>query len=116
MTTPTADTPNEYGLSHARDNITAHPGGLQASAFPISGAVNRITVVASAGDSVVLPGSLAGMAVTIINATATSANVFPEGTDQINALGASAAFALAGGKSATFYCSQPGIWGSILSA
>lgn len=99
------------------NGITAHSGGGQGSATPLVAMINRITTVAAAGDSVVLPTSAPGLMVMVVNATATNAaNVFPLGTDAINALGASAAFSLAAGKTAEFYCTNTGQWHSILSA
>jgi hypothetical protein len=41
---------------------------------------------------------------------ATSMNVFPAGTDAINALGASAAFAMAGAVINFFFCFTAGQW------
>ena len=99
------------------NGITAHAGGGQASAVPLTAMMNRITTVATAGDSVVLPASYPGLNLTVINAAAVNAcNVFPAGTDAINALGASTAFSLAAGKTAEFYCTNTGQWHSILSA
>lgn len=101
----------------AANALTAHAGGGQASATPITTVLTRVTTVASANDSTVLPASAAGLELTVTNAAATnSMNVFPAGTDQINTLGASAAFALAAGKTVTFFCSVAGQWHSILSA
>lgn len=99
------------------NGITAHAGGGQGSATPLPAMINRVTTVASAGDSVVLPASAPGLMVMVVNATATNAmNVFPNGTDQINVLGASAAFSLAASKTAEFYCTNAGQWHSLLSA
>lgn len=99
------------------DAITAHAGGGQGLAVPLTTVINRLTVVASAGDSVSLPKAAPGMQLVVINATAaTSANVFPFTGDQIEALGVNAAFALPGAKSATFYCTVAGQWHKILSA
>ena len=99
------------------DNITANAGGGQSGAYKITSEVSRITTVANSGDSVILPASVSGMSLTIINATATNAmNLFPNGTDQINALGASAAFSVAAGKTVEAYCVTAGQWHTILSA
>jgi hypothetical protein len=101
----------------ALNGITAHAGGGQSSATPLNAMINRVTTVASAGDSVVLPAAVPGLELTVVNATATnSMNVFPNGTDSINALSASTAFGVAAGKTATFYCTNSGQWHSILSA
>jgi hypothetical protein len=53
------------------------------------------------------------MNITIINASATSMNVFPDTGSTINALGANAAFALAAGKTAVFVTTLAGAWHSI---
>ncbi len=99
------------------NGITAHAGGGQGSATPLPAMINRVTTVASAGDSVVLPASAPGLMVMVVNATATnSMNVFPAGADAINALAASTAFAVAAGKTAEFYCTNSGQWHSLLSA
>lgn len=99
------------------NGITAHAGGGQASATPLVAMINRVTTVASSGDSVALPASATGMELTVVNATATNPmNVFPNGTDAINALAASTAFSVAAGKTATFYCTNTGQWHSILSS
>lgn len=105
-----------------RDTMTAHAGGTQAGAIgdaaaALTGVMNRLTVVGSAGDSVVLPAAVAGInSIVVVNDTATSANVFPFTGDSINALGANAAFALAAGKTAEFFSVVNGKWHGILSA
>ena len=99
------------------DNITAHAGGGQGAATQLNSMVNRITIVATAGDSVVLPAGAVGLQITVINAAAAnSMNVFPQSGAQINSLGANAAFAVVAGKTAQFTCTSPNQWHSILSA
>ncbi len=97
--------------------ITAHAGGGQGSATPLTTVLNRITTVASANDSVLLPASAPGLQITVTNAAATnSMNVFPASGEIINALSANTAFGVAAGKTATFSCSVTGQWHSLLSA
>ena len=97
--------------------LTAKAGGGQGSATPLPAVINRVTTVASANDSVLLPAAAPGLQITVTNAAATnSANVFPGTGDQINSLGANAAFALAAGKTVTFFSTVAGQWHSILSA
>lgn len=98
------------------NGITAHAGGGQGSATPLPAMINRITTVATIADSVVLPAAVPGMQIMVVNAGANSANVFPAGTDAINALGASTAFALAATKVAEFYCTNSGQWHTLLTA
>lgn len=100
----------------AVDNITAHAGGGQTNATKLTGQLNRVTTVATIADSVMLTPSLSGLDITVVNAGANSMNVFPVTGDAINALGANTAFAVAAGKTATFYCITAGQWHSILSA
>ncbi len=99
------------------DGLTAHAGGGQGSATPLTAMLNRVPNVGTAADSVLLPVSAAGMQITVTNAHASnSMNVFPATGESINALSANAAFAVAAGKTATFYCYTAGQWHSILSA
>lgn len=97
----------------ALTTITANAGGGQANAVQLTGLINKITVVATAGDSVLLPASNPGQTIALINAAAASCNVFPAGSDAINALAASAAFALAAGARCVFVCANPGNWYTI---
>jgi len=113
-----------YGQSMAQDNVTAHAGGGQANAFAITGPLIRVTIVASAADSIVLPPAIRGMEVVVVNdAAANAMNVFPAsaaqggvaGGDSINALAANTALSVAavngGGAGPTvFFCFTNGFW------
>ena len=97
----------------AVDGLTAHAGGGQASATLLTAMMNRVSTVATGGDSTVLPPSAPGMDITVTNAAASnSMNVFPSaggtGTETINSLGANAPFALGAGKSVQFICYTAG--------
>jgi len=106
-----------YQTFSSVDNLIARAGGGQGTATPLSAMQNRVTSVASANDSVLLPPSVTGMSITVINAApANSMNVFPASGDKINALAANAAFAVAAGKTAEFVCTTAGQWHTILSA
>jgi hypothetical protein len=98
------------------DGLTAHAGGGQGSAWLITTMISRFTVVASAGDSAILPTSVAGMSITIINASANSMNVFPDTGSTINGSAANASYALAAGKTAQFVTTLAGAWHALLSA
>lgn len=111
------------------DSITAFAGGGQASATALDSGYNRVTVVATAADSVKLPlcrtgaaqSNTVGMIVIVTNADAAdSMNVFPQTSDSINALAANAAYAMAANKTAAFICGTAsgtaGTWYSILGA
>jgi len=97
--------------------VTAHSGGTQALATPLTADINAVTTVAAAGDSVALPLGVAGMNITISNQTATNnldVYVANGSTDTINAIATGTAFVIAATKTTTFYCagvtSGVGIW------
>lgn len=108
---------NNAKLESATDAITAFAGGGQGSAVALASVINRITVVATAADSVKLPAAVAGMVMMVINSdSADSANVFPSTGENINDGSANAAFALAAGKRALFFSAVAAKWHTILTA
>jgi hypothetical protein len=100
----------------AVDGLTAKAGGGQAGATPCPAVINRFTTVATIADSALLPPAKAGMQMTLTNVAANSLNVFPATGEQVNAAGANVAFALAGGKTASFTSAANGAWHAVLSA
>lgn len=109
-------TVTQYIYRSCANNVTALAGGGQTGATPLTAALNRVTTVATAGDSVMLPTAKAGLKIVVKNTSANSLNVFPASGDAINALSANAAYALATVKSAEFYCMVDGTWDVNLSA
>ena len=104
-------------LYSATDAITAKPSGTQATSVLLSSVFNRVTVVATGGDSVLLPLAAPGLSIIVTNATAaTSMGIFPAVGDTINALGANAVYALAGTKTVEFISHVAGQWHTLLSA
>lgn len=103
-----------YPTVTALNGITAHAGGGQSGATLLAGTINRVTTVATIADSVLLPASAPGMQIVAANAATNSMTVYPTGSDVINA--AATSFAVAGGKTATFYCTNAGQWHALLSA
>lgn len=111
------------------DTITAAAGGGQTNAVLLTSAVNRVTVVATAADSVKLPlcrtgptdavgggqpSNTLGQMMYVINAdSADSMNVFPSSGGSINALAGDAAYAVAANKTVGFICIG-NIWYSLL--
>ncbi|HZU32609.1 MAG TPA: hypothetical protein VFB79_15940 [Candidatus Angelobacter sp.] len=109
----------EAQLGSGANNITAHAGGGQGSATPLTTAYNRVTTVATAADSVLLGATTNGpQPPTVVrnDAATNSLNVFPSTGDAINNLAANAAFAVPAGKSAIFFCVAAGQWITVLSA
>ena len=110
-----------YQTMSTKNAITAHAGGTQAGAIGDANAqlpamINRVTIVATVGDSVVLPLAVAGLQITITNAAANSLNVFPFTGDQINGAGANALFALPAGKTVQMTSAVLAFWHGVLSA
>ena len=66
--------------------ITAAAGGGQANAVQLSGYMNHIWIVATAGDSVKLPAAYEALPIIIFNGGTNSLNVFPWEGDAITLL------------------------------
>lgn len=108
---------NNQTIQAAADNLVAKAGGGQAGAVLLTAAYNRITTVASGNDSVILPPSLSGLDMVVINAAAAnSLNVYPAVGEIINALSANTPFAVTANKTCTFYCCTAGQWHTQLTA
>lgn len=102
---------NVVSLGSTSDALTAHAGGGQASALLLTSSINRVTVVATAGDSVRLPAAQPGMKIYIINSDSSdSMDVFPATGETINAVAANGAFAMAAGARNQFVCPVAGKW------
>jgi hypothetical protein len=94
----------------ATNALTAFAGGGQTSAIALSGTVNRLTTVATAGDSAKLPTALAGMGIIVTNSAALGADIFPATGEAINGLGSNNALRLGANCQAFFVCTTNGTW------
>jgi hypothetical protein len=90
--------------------LTAHAGGTQAAALQLAATINNVTVVGSANDSVKLPASAGGLAVTIMNNGANSMQVFGAGTDTIDSVATATGVSQGVGTIVTYYCTVAGNW------
>lgn len=91
------------------DALTA-AGTNQGNALAISKMVNNCTTVGS-GTGVVLPASNQGMQIVVLNNGSNTLKIYPAGTEQINALGASNPFTTAAAPNITIlYCTAAGQW------
>ena len=100
----------------AQTGIVANPGGGQANGVLLTRSFNRISTVATAGDSVKLPPALAGADMVVTNRGAASSNVFPSTGNSIGTAAVNAAYALAAGRSVRFVCIADGVWETMLGA
>ena len=94
----------------ATDSITAHAGGGQTSATLLTTEANRITTVATAGDSVMLPASVAGLTILIDNAGANPMQVYGAGTDTINGVATATGVSQMAGSEVIYVCHTAGAW------
>ena len=96
--------------------ITALAGGGRTGAPVLVLGSNEVTTVASGADSVVLPVAVPGSVVFVVNATATSMQVFANGSDTINGTAGATGVAQAGNKYALYVAADLGQWYRILTA
>ena len=79
--------------------------------------MTRITTVATAADSVMLPPALPGSLVCVQNAAAANAvAVFPSKGDAINAGAADAVLSVAAAGNVIFFCAVAGKWAAVVTA
>lgn len=100
------------GIESSANNITAHAGGGQGSATPLTARVNRVTTVATVGDSVALPVSTPGDRCVVVNATTTAMQVYGQGSDTINEVAAATGVSQAGKSVCVYTCGAAGVWDS----
>jgi hypothetical protein len=93
--------------------ITAHAGGGQTNATPLTAKWNQVTTVANNGDSVLLPVSIPGTSILVSNNTAQSLDIYPLGTDIIDNFSAGAEISITAGQSAQLFCTSVGQWFAI---
>lgn len=96
--------------------IVADTGRAQATATPLSRAVNRVTTATSisagtlSGDGVLLPPSYAGTVLTVSNSAAAPITVYAQGSDTINGIAGATGVPLMPGAFATFTANAVGVW------
>jgi len=96
--------------------LTALAGGGQTGATKLTGNINRITTVATAADSALLPAGTVGKRVSVYNATANSTTIYPQTGESIGTGAANAGFAVAAAKGCVFECVATGLWNVALGA
>lgn len=99
------------GISR-QDNITAHAGGGQASAYQLGYTQNRVSTVATSGDSVALPKAIAGSECVVINAGANPMQIFGKigAADTINGIAGNVGVSMPPGGLGIFVCVTAGVW------
>lgn len=103
-------------LTSFQGAVTALAGGGYAGAPTLNAAFVELTTVATGGDSVALPPAKCGLNICVTNSGASSANIFPQPADTINAGAAGAAIALAAAAVAYYTCTKDGVWKRFISS
>ena len=95
-----------------QDNIVAHAGGGQSSAYQLTSEINRITTVATSGDSVALPGSQPGLSIMVINHGVNPVQVYgaPGSSDTVDDVAAATGVSQMQGSVAFYICATSGAW------
>lgn len=94
----------------AIDAQTAHAGGGQTNALRLTNEMNRITTVATAGDSVMLPPSAPGLTIILENAGSNPMQVYGYGTDTINGVATATGVSQMQGSVVIYTCYASGAW------
>lgn len=94
----------------ALDTITARAGGGQALATQLTAQTSRVTVVATAGDSVKLPASAPGLELMLINHGANPMQVFGSGTDTIDDIATATGVSQMQNSLVIYTCTTAGAW------
>ena len=104
---------------HPTNNgITALAGGANSAATPVlAPGLNRITVCATNGDSVILPTAAAGTFCMVVNSGAATLKMFAQTSDTINTTaGATGLSSLTTGLCALYFAPVNNKWFQLLSA
>jgi hypothetical protein len=98
------------------NGITATAGGRQTDGFPLTAYINRVTTVATTGDSVLLPPSIPGSQVIVINAGGNNLDVYPQVGDAINGAGVNSPLVQTPGRTNDYICAAVGQWNVLIGA
>lgn len=93
----------------AQDSITA-AGANQGTATVLSPRMAYNVTTTPSGTGVLLPASVSGAELTVANNGANALLIYPNGTEKINALAASAGFSAAAASVTILYCFTAGQW------
>jgi hypothetical protein len=107
-------------LTNVSGAVTAFAGGGKGSATPLTSVVNRVTTVASAADSVLLPApTVVGQLLVIDNRGANACQVFGQGTDTIDGVSTGTGISQAAGTTGLYIAMTIGtaaVWSLLLGA
>jgi hypothetical protein len=105
-----AAAPGALFYESAASGLTAHAGGGQANALQLVNELNRVSTVATIGDSVALPASAPGLTIILENAGANPMQVYGLGTDTINGVASGTGVSQMAGSVVIYTCYAAGSW------
>jgi predicted glycosyltransferase len=94
----------------AQDPIVAKAGGGQTGATQLTSEICRVTTVATAGDSVMLPPAVPGLDIMVINHGAKAMQVYGSGTDTINDIATATGVSQMVNSMVIYVCTIAGKW------
>jgi hypothetical protein len=92
------------------DGVVAFAGGGQANATQLTAELNKVTTVASPGDSVKLPASAPGLTIININKGAAAMQVFGLGADIIDDSPSATGVSQMRNSTVIYSCTTAGVW------
>jgi hypothetical protein len=92
------------------DGLTALAGGGQNGATALTTELSRVTTVATAGDSVMLPPSVPGLTLIVTNHGANAMQVYGNGSDTINDVASGTGVSQMAGSEVIYGCYSLGKW------
>jgi hypothetical protein len=106
----------DYTGVNGGNPLTALVGGGQAGATPLLSTQNEFTTVTNDHDSCLLPPSVAGKWIVVINFGGHILDVYANASETINAIAALSPFSINASKVAIFFCPRVGFWYTVLTA
>lgn len=101
---------SDFIYETAKDSITALAGGGQTNATLLTSQTNRVSTVATAGDSIKLPVSAPGLELIVINSGANAMQVYGSGTDTINGVATATGVSQMANSTVIYTCVTAGSW------
>ena len=99
-----------YFVESCATAVTAFASGGQTNATPLTTQTAKITTVATSGDSVLLPPSLPGLELMVINKTANDMQVFGSGNDTIDDQASATGVSQMSQSLVIYTCASSGAW------
>ena len=101
------------GMKYSTTTSVAAAGTVQGTGTALTTSYNVVSSSSGGSTGVVLPTGTAGLRCVVVNRGGVGINVYPAGSAQIDAAGASASVPIAVGASATYQATSAGQWYTV---